>query len=95
MEKNNGKAIASLVLGIVAVVLGFFGYVAIAGVACGIIGIILGVQAKKEIPEGAPTGMAVAGLVLSIIGTVLSGILLIACVACIGFFTTAASSLSY
>ena len=41
-----------------------------------------------------PTGMATAGLVLSIIGTVLCALMFIACVACVGALGTA-SSLMY
>ena len=84
-DANNGKgkAIASLVLGIIAVVFAWFGYGAIVSIVLGIVGIILGIQAKKSMPEGQ-TGMATAGLVLSIIGLVLSVIMFVACVACVG-----------
>ena len=49
----------------------------------------MGVMAKKK----NPTGMATAGLVLSIIGTVLCAIFFIACVACIGAVGMTASEL--
>lgn len=74
-------AIASLVLGIVATVFGIiFGGFGWIGILCGIVGIVLGALSKKNKPEG--NGMATAGLVLSIIGTILSAIVFIACVAC-------------
>ena len=76
----NGKAIASLVLGIISILTGsvFIGFV------LGIIGCVLGVKARNEIPEGAPgRGMATGGLVCSIIGAVLGGIMVLSCV-CIG-----------
>lgn len=76
-------AVASLVLGIVAIVFSFIGLY-LPGLIAGIIGIVLGVMAKKK----APSGMATAGLVLSIIGTILCALVFIACAACIG---TAAS----
>ena len=89
-QKTNGKAIASLVLGIVSVVTIFFGYGALIGIVLGVVGIIWGVMAKKE----APSGMATAGLVLSIIAVALCAISFIACVACIGGLAAFGSSLS-
>jgi hypothetical protein len=73
-------AIASLVCGIVSVVLAFCGPLAVAGVILGIIAIALSILARKN---GQAGGAATAGLVLGIIGTVLSAVLFIACVACI------------
>ena len=46
-----------------------------------IIGIILGALGKKD---PAASGVATAGLVLSIIGLILCLLLYIACIACIG-----------
>ncbi|WP_395694624.1 DUF4190 domain-containing protein [Nocardioides sp.] len=65
-QKNNGKAIWSLVLGIVSVVCG-------CSILAGIPAIILGNMAKKEIDAGQGTGrgMAQAGYILGIIGVVL------------------------
>lgn len=74
-------AIASLVLGIASL---FFGTVmqltgiGWIGIICGIVGIVLGVIAKKHLmAAGQPAGMAKAGFILSIIGLVLSCILFI------------------
>ncbi|OJU12280.1 MAG: hypothetical protein BGN88_03910 [Clostridiales bacterium 43-6] len=66
---KKGFAIASLVLGLVSVVISCFIYVA---VPAGIIGIILGALALKA----GKNGMAMAGLVLSIIGIVFSIVLI-------------------
>ena len=71
--------IAALVLGIISVVLGFFGVYGWLGAILGIVGIVLGALGKKNNAK-----CAAAGLVLSIIGTALSLILFIACVACVG-----------
>lgn len=71
--------VASLVLGIIALVWSIFGGTFLSALV-GIIGIILGAVAKKQAPSGAAT----AGLVLSIIATILSLIFWIACGACIG-----------
>lgn len=74
MQNSKGKAIASLVCGIVSVVLAWFGYGAIAGLAAGIVAIVLGVGVRKLNDENK--NFATAGLVTGIIGVVLSGILL-------------------
>ena len=73
--------IASLVLGIVSLVCGFFlaGFQWV-GAIVGLIGIILGALGRKN-PE--QKGVSTAGLVCSIIGFVLCIILYIACVACV------------
>lgn len=69
-------AVASLVLGIVSLV--FLLLVPFVSVITGLVGIILGAQARKN-PE--QHGMATAGLVCSIIGLVISLVTVIACVA--------------
>lgn len=73
--------VAALILGIASLVLAWWGYASIAGIACGVAGIILAILGKKKQPEKA--GMATAALVLSIIGTALSVIFFISCVACV------------
>lgn len=86
METNNkipgkGAAIASLVLGIVAVILWFFGYSAIVSVVLGIVGLILAGNAKKA---GYNEGIRVAGFILSLVGLIGGAVAFIACVACVG-----------
>ena len=72
-------AVASLVLGIVSLVIGaIFPYLGIYGAIAGVVGIVLAVLAKKK---GEKKGMATAGLVCSIIGLVLCVVLYIACAA--------------
>lgn len=44
----HGKAVASLVLGICAIVCWFFGVGALVGIILGIIGLVLAGQAKKS-----------------------------------------------
>ena len=72
-------AVASLVLGIVSSVFSFIPAADLFGGIMGIVGIVLGALARKN-PD--KKGMATAGLVCSIIGTVLCLILYIACVGC-------------
>lgn len=86
MEENNnipgkGAATASLVLGIISVVLWFFGYSALVSVILGIVGLILAGNAKKA---GFDGGIRTAGFVLSLIGLIGGAIFFVACVACVG-----------
>jgi len=67
-------AIAALVLGIVTVVFAFTPLVFLSPIL-GIIGIVLAVIARKQEKSGAST----AGLVLSIVGLVLSIVISITC----------------
>ena len=77
---SNGLAIASLVLGIVSLVLvAAFSWMlwgSIAGLCLGIVGTILGVMGRKN-----ATGrtMATAGMILSIIGIAIGAICFISC----------------
>ena len=86
MEENNnipgkGAATASLVLGIISVVLWFFGYSALVSVILGIVGLILAGNAKKA---GFNGGIRTAGFVLSLIGLIGGAIFFVAWVACVG-----------
>lgn len=80
-NKGNGKAVASLVLGIISLVFIFFGTFAFIGMIMAIIGLVLGISAKKDNPED---GKAKAGVVLSIIGLALCTVSLLACAICVG-----------
>lgn len=73
-------AVASLVLGIVSIVFSLIPGLPWVGAIAGLVGIILGALGRKDAEK---KGMATAGLVCSIIGTVLSIIFYIACVACV------------
>ena len=66
MEQKNGKATAALVLGIISLI-GIC--IPIAGIICGIIAIVLAVLAKKE---GSTDDKQKAGMILGIIGIVIS-----------------------
>ena len=78
---SKGLAIASLVLGIVAACIAWWGiWCSIIALACGIVGIILGAKAKKQAKEaGTKSTMANVGFILALIGTILAGIGFIAC----------------
>lgn len=81
--------IASLVLGIVSVVIAvlFSGFGWLGGII-GVVGIVFAVIARKK----QPSSVATAGLVLSIIGAALGFILYIACVAAVGCVSSAISA---
>lgn len=89
--KTNGKSIATLVLGIVSIVIPYVGFLP------GIVGIILGAMSLKEIKQNGEQGhsMAIGGLVCSIIGTILWGIILLIVIGAIVFFVNESSNYYY
>ena len=94
MENNDkipgkGAATASMVLGIISVVLWFFGYSALVSVILGIVGLILAGNAKKA---GFVGGIQTAGFVLSLIGLIGGAIFFVACIACGGAIGAAGTS---
>ena len=89
---GKGKATASLVLGIVSLVTACLGWGALIGIGTAIAGLVLGTQAKKELPAGYPNGSAKAGVICSIIGLVLSGIVFVSCVICAGALSAAGAA---
>lgn len=72
-------AIASLILGIFSILSVLTGPLSFFGVFIGAAGIVLGVLARKQEPSDVATG----GLVTSIVGTVISLLINLACAACI------------
>ena len=82
-------AVASLVLGIISILFSFIPALNFVGLASGIVGLILGIIAKKQ----NPSGMATAGLVLSIIGVSITLLFVIACASVFGNLACALSSL--
>ena len=75
--------VASLVLGILAIIIGVFssGLFGWMGAIIAIIGIILGAVGRKNADS---KGIATGGLVCSIIGLILCLLLYLACAACVG-----------
>ncbi|MDR2864815.1 MAG: hypothetical protein LBV68_04305 [Spirochaetaceae bacterium] len=78
-------AVAGLVLGILSALGAFIPFVGFFAWVIGVVGIVLSVLGKKKlIAEGSPTGIATAGLVLSIIGTALAVVGFICAVCTLG-----------
>ena len=79
-----GKAIAGLVLGIVALVFGFIpGICAVLSLPMAIVGLVLSVVGGKALKAaGQPAGMATAGLVIGIIAIVFTAISFFTCGIC-------------
>ena len=74
-DEKSGLAIASMILGIVSVVLSCLWY--IAG-PCGLIGLILGIISKVKKYGGK--GFSTAGIILSVIGMLLCIVIIIVAV---------------
>jgi hypothetical protein len=73
--------VAALVLGIIAIILAFFG--GVGGVILGIAAVVLGVLGRRAAErDGMPQGSATAGLITGIVGIVLGAAVFGACVMC-------------
>lgn len=80
-QPGQGLATASLICGIFSLVLSFTAFIAVVGLILGVIAIATASSAKKK---GFLGGTATAGLVMGIIGTVISGLIFMSCIACFG-----------
>lgn len=82
-ETYDSKSILALTLGIFSIV-SFITLIG-SGLVTGAVGLIFGMIAMKERKlQGLPTGMAMAGLICSIIGMAFTVLMVFACIACIG-----------
>lgn len=86
--KNDGFAIASMVLGIVSLVMLFFPILGWMAIITAVVGLILGLNSKNRIKanpqELGGMGMANAGVVMNIVALALVILGMIACGALIG-----------
>ncbi|NMA80272.1 MAG: DUF4190 domain-containing protein [Clostridiales bacterium] len=87
-QGSNGMAIASMVLGIISVITCCWWQLS---VVVGIVGLVLGILHNKKQTTGR--GMAIAGIVLSIVGIAIAVITLILALAGIGFLEDFANEL--
>lgn len=84
-DDGRGLSTASLVLGIVSATASLL--LSASSIAClvaGIVGIVLGIKGREKSISfyGKASGMATAGLVLSIIGTAVCALVFLSCLAC-------------
>ncbi|MBR4725076.1 MAG: hypothetical protein IK071_04760 [Lachnospiraceae bacterium] len=76
--------VASLILGICSIVIGFLGGIlwgfigALIGIACGVVAIVLGINVKNQTNGQKGTPAVITG----IIGCAVAGIFFIGCLAC-------------
>ena len=83
-EGKKGMAITAMVLGIVSCVLAWFYGVNAIALVTGVVGLILAIVAVKSYKDlGQKSGLATAGLVLSIVGTALAAIGFFTCTVCV------------
>lgn len=89
--KTNGKSIAALVLGILAVITPYLGFL------LGIIAIIFASISLKEIKRKNEQGrgLAIAGLVCGIVGTVLYAIIIVVIILAVVIFSSDANLYGY
>lgn len=81
-EGGNGIAVASMVCGIIAVVIAWVPFLGIAGLVCAIVGLALAVPAlRRSRPTGYRRGSAITGLVTSIVGIALGAVGIVLAVA--------------
>ncbi|MDR2686332.1 MAG: zinc ribbon domain-containing protein [Oscillospiraceae bacterium] len=90
---NKGKAIAALVVGIVALVFAWWGLISVIGLVLSIVGLVLAVSARKD-NNPSTMGFATGGLVCSIIALVFSSIFFVACGLCTACAGAGASALT-
>ena len=98
VNDGNNYAVASFVLGILSTLfcvisLSILGILFLASLVMGIIGIVLGAKSRKmsKIVFGKPSGLATAGLILSIIGLCLSTVVVTCATVIIGCVLVALS----
>ncbi len=83
VDSYDGMATASVILGIIGIIGGWIPVISILAGVFALIATILGAVARKHQSDaGIPTGTATSGMVMGIIGLVLSFAALVACVAC-------------
>lgn len=86
VSEGKGFSVAALVLGIIGIVGSFITIVCYFALPCAILGIVFGVKGRRRstLVRGKSSGLATAGLVLGIIGTVFAALGLICTLACAG-----------
>jgi len=77
-DPGKSLSIAGMVLGIVCLAIMCIPYINFVSIPCAIVGLILSIMGKKKSKAaGQPTGMATAGIILSIIALALAIIIVL------------------
>lgn len=76
-------ALASLIVGIVGIVFSIIPVISFVGGILGVVGIVLSISSKNK---GFKGGMAIGGLVTSIVALVIIGLKIVSCMACMASF---------
>ncbi len=93
---GKGLSIAGMVLGIVSLAVLCIPYVNFLSLICAIVGLILSIMGKKKSKAAnAPTGMATAGIVLSIIALAIAIIVVLIVGLLIGVVFATANEIQY
>lgn len=91
-KKSNGMAVAALICGILGIIGSFIPVVMYFTAVLAVLGIIFGVKGKKIARENnTGMGLATAGLVLGIIGTIFAASGILCALACAGAVGSLAS----
>lgn len=93
-QPGKGNATASLVLGIISLIVGVisFGTLSIVSVVLSIIGLILASSAKKK---GCEDGSRKGGFITNLISIIVNGIALVGCISCLACSCAAAGSADF
>lgn len=93
MQSNsNNISIAALICGILGLIGGWIPVVVYFTLVLSILAIVFGVKGRKMAQaDGAPTGMATAGMVLGIISVAFSAVMIVCTVVCVGALAAAGS----
>ena len=90
VSTGKGLCISGLVLGIVSLVFSWVSWVWYISLATSIVGLVLSVVGRKKAKlASAPTGIGTAGMVLSIIGLSITGLVVLFAVVLAGVFVAA------
>ena len=80
-ERGKGKATASMVLGIISLVLLVTGYGAAVSVLLSVIGMALAGSSKRD---GYTGSIRTTGVIMNMFGLIVGIVVFVACIACVG-----------
>ncbi len=91
---GKGQSIAGLVCGITSLVICWFGYLSFAALPLAIVGLVLAIVGGKKLKaNGQKSGIATAGLVVSIIAVSICAIAFVTCGLCVACVASEVASI--